>query len=358
MDIEELKESSRIMFECIAGSHAYNLATPDSDEDLRGIFTVPLEEYGLLENPPEQIHNDSQDIVYYSLRRFFHLAATSNPNIIELLWMPKETTKVCTDKMQILLDNRDLFISKAAYRTHVAYSSAQIKKSRGQNKMIHLECPEKKPVKEDFCFLLDSDPDSIYGEHPGKPIPIHNLVNLNYFHVAAVEHTRHLYRLYNYGAEAKGVFRGDNTLVCESIPIEDEYDCFYGFLLYNEDGYNSALKDYNKYWTWKNNRNESRWADKDGKPFDYDHKNILHCVRLLRSGENILKNGEPIVRWEDSDREYLMSIRRGEQPYDDLMKWVDAKMIELEVLYNSKGCNVPDKVDQKKINKLYEELTS
>jgi hypothetical protein len=76
--------------------------------------------------------------------------------------------------------------------------------------------------------------------------------------------------LYWYGKFAKGVFRGDDSLVCESIPIEDEFICFIGMLIYNEDGYNSALKDYNKYWEWRKNRNESRWASHDGKPFDYD----------------------------------------------------------------------------------------
>ena len=38
MTLEELKDSGRIFYDVLAGSHAYGTSTPDSDEDLRGFY--------------------------------------------------------------------------------------------------------------------------------------------------------------------------------------------------------------------------------------------------------------------------------------------------------------------------------
>jgi len=69
MDVNELKSSDRIIFECVAGSHAYNLATPSSDQDLRGIFVNPPEEYLGLREPSQQIHNRIPRSAKMDLRR-------------------------------------------------------------------------------------------------------------------------------------------------------------------------------------------------------------------------------------------------------------------------------------------------
>jgi len=38
MTIEELKSSNLILLECISGSKAYGLDTPQSDTDIKGVF--------------------------------------------------------------------------------------------------------------------------------------------------------------------------------------------------------------------------------------------------------------------------------------------------------------------------------
>ena len=89
MTIAELKASGHIIFECISGSKAYGLDTPTSDTDIRGVFILPKEQYYSLDYIG-QVNNESNDIVYYELRKFLELCSKNNPNILELLNVPKE----------------------------------------------------------------------------------------------------------------------------------------------------------------------------------------------------------------------------------------------------------------------------
>lgn len=373
MNLEELRQSGRIIFECVAGSHSYGLNNPNSDIDLRGIYVNPYTEYLGLQEPSGQISDEKNDTTYYSLKRFFELAQTANPNIIELLWMPEDTTRIMSTTMEKLIANRDLFISKKCYHTHSGYAFAQIKKCRGQNKKVHNPQPEERPKKEDFCWVIESEMLKGYRDEvfPMRPVPLKEMdwvyhgsgimgeakpMDLSKFHTAAVEHTQEVYRLYEYGDDAKGVFRGDDMLVCESIPKEDEVDRFAGVLIYSQDSYEKACRDWKSYHDWRKNRNEARWVDQEKGKLNYDQKNLMHCFRLLMSGENILTQGFPIVRFEGAQREFLMAIRSGDFEYEFLMGEVEQRMARLEELY--KTSSIPNKVDQKKIDKLYRELTS
>ena len=82
--IEDLKASGNIIFECISGSRAYGLDTASSDTDIRGVFILPKEDFYSLDYVG-QINNETNDIVYYELRKFIELLSKNNPNILELL---------------------------------------------------------------------------------------------------------------------------------------------------------------------------------------------------------------------------------------------------------------------------------
>jgi uncharacterized protein len=356
MDLDQLRSSDQIIFECVAGSHAYGTNTETSDRDYRGIFVLPNEEYLKLASPPEQITDGRQDIVFYSLKRFFELAQAVNPNIIELLWMPEDTTIIEKDVFKLIKENRHLFISKKAYHSFSGYSYSQIHKAKGNKKRINNPQPERRPNRLDYCFVIPYNKNGIYRtdpRFPGRPIQVYSYgINLGEFHVAALEHTLNMYRLYHYGPGAKGVFRGTDMLVCESIPIEDEVNNFWGFLIYDKDAYERDLREWTQYWDWIKNRNASRWEKYDGEvKFDYDHKNMAHCMRLLLSGESILCTGEPIVRLTGESLKRVMDIRNGVREYDDLLAEVETRMERLTKLYDES--QIPHAVNYKLIEALY-----
>jgi hypothetical protein len=98
----------------------------------------------------------------------------------------------------------------------------------------------------------------------------HNL-NIEECHASSVEHIPYLYRLYRqWERKGKGVFNG-GKVVCQSIPKEDEWRRYCGNLYVNEVAYQQMLKDYNSYWSWMANRNDSRWIDQESNAdLDFD----------------------------------------------------------------------------------------
>lgn len=83
---------------------------------------------------------------------------------------------------------------------------------------------------------------------PGRTLSLTTAgINLAEYYVAAVENSSNLFRLYYYGSNAKGVFR-NGTLVCESIPYDDEKIHFRGLLLFNKDAFEHAKSQHKQYW--------------------------------------------------------------------------------------------------------------
>lgn len=359
MNLQMLRESGRIVFECVGGSHAYGTALPASDRDVRGVFAHPQGAYAGLDDPVSQVGDEKQDVTFYSLKRFFELALTANPNIIELLFMPDDCLITVRPVMERVIANRGLFVSKKCYHTHAGYAHAQIKKARGANKMVHNPAPEAKPVKEDFCWVVADRlgrAGAKEGVAPMRPVPLKETgIDLSDYHASSMEHVGCVFRCYHYGEGSKGVFRGDDMLVCESVPLDEERGRFGFLLVYNKPGYERSLRDWHRYWDWMKNRNEARWVDQEKGRLDYDQKNLLHCMRLLMSGRSILETGRPIVRFEGAQRQYLMDIRLGRFGYDEVMADVERQMAVLEALYKESDA-VPHEADRAAVDRLYREL--
>jgi uncharacterized protein len=378
MNLNELelnKNGHRILYRVVTGSHAYGLENENSDIDEKGIFWVPYNEFISLDPPvtpqASQISDDNNDKTFYNIYRIFELLKKSNPNILEMLWVPEDCVKFKHPLIDIIIKNRNMFISKELYETHVNYAYQQIKKARGRNKRVHNPQPKEAPLIEDFCYIINFDnfvnnyryrfdgmsPDSL--GYPARPVPLSkSKIDLSEYHAASMEQMPHTYRIYHYGDKAKGVFRGDvnKMLVCESIPKEDEWPKFKGFLVYNIDGHAKATKEWKQYWEWYEKRNNSRWVDQESGELDYDSKNMSHCIRLMLEAKNILEKGEPIIRFEGEAKEYLLKIKNGEFDYDKIILDVEKLNVELSSLF--KTSSIPDKVDESKINKLYQEIMS
>lgn len=366
------KENVNVIFDVLAGSFMYGLNVSTSDEDHRGIFLPTMKELLALNEPPEQVNDLKNDMVYYSLKRFFVLAQTANPNIIELLWCPEDCIVVKKPQMDILIENKCLFITKKAYFSHAAYAVAQIAKARGCNKRVNNPKPKEQPTIEQFCWVVKFEnhyPDNEYDFDPtlfkfGTNMPMRpvglkeSFMDLSDYNCTSMEHVENTYRLYYYGEDKdkdkrKGVFHG-NQIVTQSIPFDDEVTHFAGILVYNENAYNKEFKEWQQYWEWMKKRNNARWVDQEKGNLDYDQKNMMHCLRLLHSCENILRNGEPIVRCTGELRDFLMNVRMGKFNYDYLMSLVKEKELVLKELYEKS--TLPENADYDRLNEVYKEV--
>jgi hypothetical protein len=121
-----------------------------------------------------------------------------------------------------------------------------------------------------------------------------------------------------------------------------------GILIFGRQAFESAKRQHRQYWDWRRSRNDARWVQQERGELDYDAKNMMHLMRLLYSGENIVLNGEPIVRFGGEKLASLLSIRRGEWTFDAIM--AHAEEIQARIM-NGKD-RLPPECDLKKVNEL------
>ncbi len=321
-DILEGEKNPDVIFRGIVGSKAYGTANASSDTDIRGVFVVPSCEYVRLEPPPKQVSDERNDRTYYSLLRFCELMSESNPTTMEMLYLPDDCVLKRTKAWDVLVRNRGMFVTQRAVDSHLGYAVSQIKKAKGCNKRVWNPWPERAPEPEDYCMFV--------GDARRHPRPLSESgVDLSRCKAAPVAKNigSDILAVYDFGEETGGVFRGGKPVVFD-IPREDAHRRI-GILIFNKQAFESAKRQHGEYWAWKRNRNEARWVQQERGELDYDAKNMMHLTRLLLSGENIVRNGEPIIRFEGEKLETLLAIRRGEWTFERIMD--NARRIQSEI---------------------------
>jgi len=128
----------------------------------------------------------------------------------------------------------------------------------------------------------------------------------------------------------KGILKKENaTTVLLSSILKGENPI--GHLYFNQDGYVKYCRDYKEYWDWVGKRNEFRYQNNIEHGKNYDSKNMMHTFRLLDMAIEILTTGE--INIKRPNREELLSIRRGEWSYDELIQKAEQKMSAVEKAY-------------------------
>jgi uncharacterized protein len=117
-----------VLYRCRVGSHAFGLATDDSDDDIRGIYLPPARLHWSLFKLPEQLDfaEDGKDEVYWELEKFLKLALKANPNVLETLWTP--LVLHADDLAQRLRGMRKAFLSRHLYKTYSGYVLSQFRR--------------------------------------------------------------------------------------------------------------------------------------------------------------------------------------------------------------------------------------
>lgn len=323
LTIEHIKNNDWLIFEAVAGSKAYGLDTPTSDTDIKGVFVLPKELFYGLEYTA-QVNNETNDIVYYELKRFVELLATNNPNMLELLYTPEEKVLVKHPVMDLL--KPELFVSKLCEKTFANYAFTQIKKAYGLEKKIMQPMDKERKSVLDFCFVYEGG----YTK-PAKEYFEARQLNFENAGLAAVTHLKDCYNLYySETHQYAGIIKKENANdVClSSIPKGEQS---IAMLYFNKDGYSAYCKQYLEYWNWVDKRNEERYNKTMQHGKKYDAKNMMHVFRLLLVAKEIAI--EEKVNVFRKDRDFLLSIKEGKFEYDELVERATALKDELPELY-------------------------
>jgi predicted nucleotidyltransferase len=344
LTIDWVKKNGLLVFETIAGSKAYGLSTEQSDTDIRGVFILPKEMYYSLEYTP-QVSNETNDIVYYELKRFMELLSNNNPNILELLNVPDQFVLY----KHAVMDRFDpnMFLSRLCEKTFANYAFTQIKKAYGLEKKIVNPVEEERRSLMDFCYVY-TNKDTI----ASKQFLESKGWQQNQLGLSAIPHLKNCYNIfYSDVIKYSGVMRKDNAndVALSNIP---KGESAVGMLYFNKDGYSVYCKKYKEYWEWVEKRNETRYKSTMSHGKNYDAKNMMHVFRLLAMAKEIATEGK--INVYRSDRDFLLSIKQGKYGYDELLENAEKLKSELDSLYARSP--LPEIPDIESINKLLVEI--
>jgi len=340
------------IFRYISGSHAYGTERPDSDQDFRGVFIAPmskafdlfqssfvgsgpisghlrsaiedleiiqdgycdagvlkgiierirlamLNDHGDLNLSVGTVHKPGVDEELQELRKFLKLAADSNPNIIEFLYVERLITHE-TPIWKKIRDNRDMFLSKKARYTFAGYAHAQLGRIKTHRGYL-LSPPGKQPERAE------------YGLNPENKV--------------AREHQNAILSL-------------PDKWIAESAR---EY-------VRNQRKFQDALAAWHSYHKFERERNPLRKEME--RKYGFDVKHGMHLLRLSRMGAEILEKGE--VNVYRPDREELRGILRGEWTYEQIVSYAEKIDASMDELYQKS--TLRNKPDHKGISDLYREI--
>lgn len=314
--IKSVKEAAQLMrdnmiVKHLAGSLAYGTNLPTSDIDYRGVFCAdPINLLTPFYTVREATDKDEEDTKLYELAHFMKLTLDCNPNIVETLWVDEEDITFSTPAYEFLRSHRSEFLSSKIAFTTSGYAISQLKRIKGHNKWINNPQTVEPPRQIDFISLVQNF-------MPEKMFKL------------SLEDFRYSYRLIPYGhnvyglveAKAYSTFSDDYTL----NTVHDDNDSLQSkgvplaILKFNKEEYNLAKDKHANYWTWKNNRNETRSALEE--EHGYDTKHAMHLVRLLRMGKEALEEG--VLKVKRPDAQELIDIRHGAWTYEQCVTYAE-----------------------------------
>ena len=382
--IEEKSPGAQPLYLVIRGSHAYGTNIETSDTDFAGVFIQSADDiFGF--KYKEQINDDKNDTVIYEVRRFLELLGSNNPTVLELLNTPEDCILYKHPVFDMILNDRDIFLSKKCANSFGGYARQQIGKAKGQNKKQNWE-KDKVTRKDllDFCYVIRDEKtipwkkwNDMAGGYEEKFIGAVNVPNAKdvytlYYDNEACncfgefgpqeDRDRRIAELKKEGKPLGFGYKGlvntghedesgninygiSNQLRLSSIPKGQTPICT---IIYNKDGYSEHCKDYREYQEWLEKRNLQRWVDVKSHGQQIDGKNMMHCRRLVDMAREIAE-GKGIIVKRDNAQE-LLAIRRGEVDLQTLIDYVESEIKEIDQLF--KDSDLPNSVDQNLINTL------
>ena len=345
MTIQYLEDNDLILLKVRSGSQAYGLATATSDEDFRGVFYLPRDQFFGLDYVA-QVSDATNDEVYYELGRFIELLTKANPTALEVLATPGHSVLARHPLMDRLIV--DDFLSQQCRHTFAGYATTQIRKARGLNKKVHNPIAKERKGVEHFCYVItDGQSLPLADWSDRQRLPLQELA------LVRVDHTRGVYAIYHDGSRdwAEGVTSGPNANDVSLSSVPKEEACL-AYLSFNKDGYSVYCKNYREYWKWVADRNDDRYESTLAHGQGYDAKNMMHTIRLLDMAVEIFRDGT--LRVERPDRDFLLSVKAGQYPLEDVLQMAEDRLADLERWANHS--NLPAMTESKLMEELLVEM--
>lgn len=398
---DDIRKEGLLIYEYIRGSHAYGLQKPDgtSDIDTAGVYIEPNNQIlGLGIDFQEQIEDETHDNVWFSLRKFMTMLLSSNPTVLESLFIPDDKVIYEHPIMTEIKKHRNLFVTKECFKPFMGYAKTQILKARGLNKKIVNPVTERlgpldfaytfylqgstkiknwleyRGLKQQYCGLVHiSNMHDVYGVYYdwgnhflNEGISIYDVEEDYYSYDGIAESD--LYKMgrfliqytkehsilsaFSYINSEPIGYRGmigedglSNELRLSSVSKGETPICH---MSYNKDGYTAHCRDYKDYQDWVKFRNPERY--KENKEKDFDRKNMSHSVRLMHMVIEIARTGQVNVDRTNIDRDFILNIRLGNSTYDELISYLDSKKAEMEEAMEKSS--LPEKIDVNLVNDL------
>lgn len=123
----------KMLVKAIGGSTAYALNTPESDMDYRGVFinVEPAKILGLSKLDHFQ-KQETDDIVYYEVRKFFELLRQGNTGALEILFTEDDPIET-TPEFEEIRKNKAKFVdTEKMYRCLLGYMQGELRLANGE----------------------------------------------------------------------------------------------------------------------------------------------------------------------------------------------------------------------------------
>ena len=124
-NFEIIRNDGRLLYEYIRGSHLYGLNNEFSDVDTSGVYICTKEElFGCFGYKP-QVSDSRHDNTWFEIGELVRLLLKSNPTVMESLFVPED--KIIGQVhplMQMLIDNREQFISRQCFNPNRSLAPA------------------------------------------------------------------------------------------------------------------------------------------------------------------------------------------------------------------------------------------
>lgn len=399
---QEIEGSGRLLFQYVRGSHLYGINTEESDIDTGGLFIEGKDRfYSLPSEYSEMVSNKRSDHTLYEIGKFASLILKSNPNVLEVPFVPEKMwLKKPHPCLNPLFEARDQFITKKCFYSFGRYASEQIHKARGLNKKITKPIVERKsPI--DFCYtfrgkgstkmvdwLSDRGIDQKYCGLLKIPNmegiyavyldwkPLLESIQITHESVKQLEKwilpencsisMSQFFNLNELALKNTGVYIEDKRFFSknnETIGYRGMFDSFGNeprlssipkgispicYMSYNAHGYSAHCVDYREYKDWEKHRNPVRYQSNLNQ--NYDSKNMCHCLRLIMTCIDIARGNGLILERSEEERKLLLDIRNHKYEYDELIDMV----LGYEGIMQSEmeKSTIPDEVDKNLVNDI------